>query len=116
MNSEKRYKTLRLLSKIYNIIAALSLIIALLLCIGTFAVAIILAGEVGNIIWLFVLIAPINLVAGFIAAVAAKSLSETLDLLVELEANTRHSTELLQTIADNTQASAVILHHMNKNK
>lgn len=83
---------------------------------GTFATAIMLGGESSRILWLFVLIAPINLVAGFIAAVAAKSISEILELLVELEENTQQSTALLQTIAENTQASAVILHHMNKNK
>jgi hypothetical protein len=113
---EKRYQALRIIATIYNIVAVLSLVIAVLIFFVTIVIAIGFSEKLGNASWYSVPFALVNLFFGVIGAVTAKSLSELIGVFLSLEENTRSAKQQLETIAENTRATAVILHHMNKNK
>ncbi len=127
MRLEKKFGALRTIAMVYSVLTIVFVVLTLLLCLGSVITAVIaFNGEPKLLLLMVFLTIPGTLVPGLIAAVLAKSASEIIHLSLAIEENTRKSgialeelytfTEKISEIAENTRASAVILHHMNKSK
>lgn len=120
MKLERKFHTLRTLATIYNIIAALFLAFTFLFC-AVIIISVFLID--GFPIVVAILLIMLNLFLGFVAAVMAKSLAETISLFLAIEESTRKTgiaveelytlTENIVNITENTRATALILHDMN---
>ncbi len=124
---EKKFGTLRTIAMVYSVLALVFVVLTLLSCLGSVIATIVLFKDNVGMLLLFLLVGVVfTLVPGLVAAVLAKSASEITHLFLAVEENTRKAgiateelytfTEKINEIAENTRASAVILHHMNKTK
>lgn len=114
MKPERKFLALRIIATIYNILAAVFLVSAIM---GIFVVLFTSRDWKVALGVIFV---------GTMAVIAAKSIADIIMVFLSIEENTRKTTMLAEeihtmasemgAIAENTRATALVLHHMNKSE
>lgn len=123
MKLDKKFSVLRIIARIYFIVTILWVIAGILWFFGVIVVSLFFSDAINLPLLPGVVVAIVGFFFWLFNAAITMSISEVIRLFLSLEENTyatRVASEkilaLLEKVAENTHATAIILHHMNKPK